>query len=147
MVHLNFQIETNKILKFKKDTISPMDFIRRVEDDLAKSSSWTDETMYHHFKNAHRGTAHKWLFSMTDMETEDSTSLTWSYFKDQLMEEFATQTGGVSQFNTKHTNSNQKIDKLATTLIRMGKTVLTINSKPQTRRMLKEDSRQQTMHG
>ncbi len=50
----NLRVEQNKIPEFfctkSKDTISPADFIRRLED-LAKMNWWSDAQTYYHFAN------------------------------------------------------------------------------------------------
>jgi hypothetical protein len=59
-----------------KDTITAMDFIRRI-DDLAKANNWMDTSMYYNLPNPLRGKSRKWLFSMVDMENEESVHLKW----------------------------------------------------------------------
>jgi hypothetical protein len=52
-----------------KDTISAMDFIRRLED-LAKTNRWTDAQTYYHFAYAFRNPECKRLLTMVDLEPE-----------------------------------------------------------------------------
>jgi hypothetical protein len=63
---------------------------RRVQN-LTKSSSWADET-YFHLANALRGKASKWLFSMADMETKNTT-INMVKLRGPFQKIFATQTG------------------------------------------------------
>jgi len=53
--NFNLRVKQNKIPEFfgqkVKDTISAMDFIRRLED-LAKMNRWTDAQIYYHFTNS-----------------------------------------------------------------------------------------------
>jgi hypothetical protein len=73
VTNINLRVEQNKIPEFfgleGKDTISAMDFIRRLED-LAKTNRWTDAQTYYHFANLLQIPACKWLLSMVDMENE-----------------------------------------------------------------------------
>jgi hypothetical protein len=64
-----------------------MDFISRVDEELDSFSSRTDEATYHHVANSLQGTARKWLFSMADMDTEDSSPLIRSNFRDQFKDD------------------------------------------------------------
>ncbi len=55
--NFNLRVEQNKIPEFfgskSKDTISAMDFIRRLED-LAKTNRWANAQTYYHFANSLR---------------------------------------------------------------------------------------------
>jgi hypothetical protein len=58
--NFNLRVEQNKIPEFfgtkSKDTISALDFIRRLED-LTKTNRWTNAQTYYHFANSLRNPA------------------------------------------------------------------------------------------
>jgi hypothetical protein len=88
--NFNLRVEQNKIPEFfgakSKDTISAVDFIRRLED-LAKTNRWTDAQTYHHFANSLWNPAREWLSSIVDWNTVENVRLVWSDFKDLFKQE------------------------------------------------------------
>jgi hypothetical protein len=93
--NFNLRVEQNKIPEFfgakSKDTISAVDFIRRLED-LAKTNRWMDAQTYHYFANSLRNPAREWLSSIVQWNLDKNIRLLWSNFKDLFKQEYAVQT-------------------------------------------------------
>jgi hypothetical protein len=91
----NIRVEQNKIPEFfgskTKDTISAVDFIRRLED-LAKTNQWTDAQTYYHFANSLRNPAREWLSSVVNWDDDEHDQPLWSDFKEIFKQEYAVQT-------------------------------------------------------
>ncbi len=72
--NFNLRVEQNMIPEFfgtkSKDTISAMDFIRRLED-LVRTNQWTDAQTYYHFANSLCNPAREWLSSVVDWDDDE----------------------------------------------------------------------------